>query len=80
MAGLAAACTNLVELSSHVKRYDLGVIFEPGSAVALANGLNELAGDRERLQQFRENAYWSAYRELNWETERLKVGDVYRSL
>ena len=27
MAGLAAACTHLVELSSHVKRYDLGVIF-----------------------------------------------------
>jgi glycosyltransferase involved in cell wall biosynthesis len=80
MAGLAAACTNLVELSSHVKRYDLGVLFEPGSAVALANGLNELAGDRDRLQKFRENAYWSAYRELNWETERQKVGDVYRSL
>ena len=80
MAGLAAACTNLVELSSHVRRYNLGVLFEPGMLVALANGLNELAGDRERLQEFRENAYWSAYRELNWETERQKVGEVYRSL
>jgi glycosyltransferase involved in cell wall biosynthesis len=80
MAGLASACTNLIELSSHVNRYDLGVLFEPGSATALAEGLNELARDRDRLQQCRENAYWAAYRELNWETERRKVGEVYASI
>ena len=80
MAGLASASTDLVELRSHVTRYDLGVLFEPGSSVALAAGLNDLARDRDRLQTYRENAYWAAYRELNWETERLKVGEIYRSL
>jgi glycosyltransferase involved in cell wall biosynthesis len=80
MAGLASASTNLVELRAHVERYDLGVLFEPGNAVALADALNKLAADRDRLQHCRENAYWSAYRELNWETERRKVGELYERL
>ena len=46
----------------------------------MAHGLNELTSDPARLQQFRQNAYWSAYRELNWETERLKVAEVYKSV
>lgn len=79
MAGLAAACTDLPELRAHVRRYELGTLFAPGSPEAMAAGLNDLASDKARLQQHRENAYNSAYRELNWETERAKVADVYRS-
>jgi glycosyltransferase involved in cell wall biosynthesis len=80
MAGLASASTDLVELRAHVERYDLGVLFEPGNPRALAEGLNELARDRDRLQHCRENAYWSAYRELNWETEKRKVAELYARL
>jgi glycosyltransferase involved in cell wall biosynthesis len=77
MAGLAVCVSDAREMAQLTHNYDVGVTFESSDAGSIANAVNSLTP--ARVEAFKRSALEAA-KELNWEHEKLKLLDVYRSL
>jgi glycosyltransferase involved in cell wall biosynthesis len=75
-AGTPIICTNLVEVSRIVLKHDVGVVIEEISATHLAEKINELVKNKERLNQMKANCEKAALVE-NWEKECEILEEIY---
>jgi glycosyltransferase involved in cell wall biosynthesis len=69
MAGLAVVAPDLRALGPFIREHEVGALFAPASATALAGRLEELAADRPRLEAFRVRARTVATERFNAEAQ-----------
>lgn len=79
MAGLAIACSDLIELKKFVKSYQNGLLFNPQEPKSIAKIINQLARDKKTLKEMKKNSLIAA-KEYNWENQSQKLNQLYRSL
>lgn len=79
MAGLAIACSHLVELRKFVKAHQNGLLFKPEDPKSIARVINRFAEDHLLLAQSKENSIKAA-KEYNWEKQAEKLIDLYKNL
>jgi glycosyltransferase involved in cell wall biosynthesis len=80
MAGLALASADLVEMRGITHQLGNGILFDSTDPRQIANALNELLADPERLDGCRRNSYEAARASYNWESEQTKLIDEYQRL
>jgi glycosyltransferase involved in cell wall biosynthesis len=80
MGGLAIAVSNLPFLEKIVLNHDLGVVFDPKDPRDIAEHLNSLVENRDRLRSCRENASRLARERYHWNHEGGKLVELYRAL
>lgn len=71
-ANTAVICSNLIEIQKIVEKYDIGVSVNEISPESIANSINELLSNKEKLNQLKENCKIAAEIE-NWENEKVKL-------
>ena len=80
MGGLATASSDLVELRAHTERYGTGVLVPSLEPEVIAEHLDALSRDGDRLDGYRETAWKHARDELNWETEQARLFSLIEAL
>lgn len=80
LGGLATASSDLVELRAHTERYGTGVLLPSLEPTAIAEHLDALSADSERLDEYRAAAWNAAKTELHWEKEVAKLSALMESL
>ena len=75
-AGTPIICTNLVEVSRIVLKHDVGEVIEDFTAAYLAEKINALVKNKDRLNQLKANCQNAAISE-NWEKECEILEDIY---
>lgn len=78
-AGIPAIASPLPEVSAVIRQYDCGVVLEEVSPEAIAGALLRLRDDRSLLSVLKEKAR-AARNVLNWEKEKLKEQEFFRSV
>ena len=78
-AGIPAIVSPLPEVSSLIGRYGCGVVLGEVTPVDIAIALERLRDDRDFLLSLREKSA-EARRELNWEKEKIKEQEFFRSV
>jgi glycosyltransferase involved in cell wall biosynthesis len=78
-AGIPAIASPLPEVSAVIRQYGCGVVLEEVSPEAIAQALVRLRDDRALLAALKEKS-GAARRELNWEKEKLKEQEFFRSV
>ena len=78
-AGIPAIASPLPEVSALIRQYGCGVVIDEVSPEAIAEVLERLRDDRALLQTLKEKAR-AARSELNWEKEKLKEQEFFRSV
>jgi len=71
-ANTAVICSNLIEIEKIVEKYDIGISIETISPEAIAETINGLLENKEKLLAFQENCKKAAEVE-NWENEKVKL-------
>jgi glycosyltransferase involved in cell wall biosynthesis len=71
-ANTVVLCSNLIEIQKIVEKYDIGVSINEISPESIANAINELLSNKEKLNQLKENCKIAAEIE-NWENEKVKL-------
>jgi glycosyltransferase involved in cell wall biosynthesis len=71
-ANTAVICSNLIEIEKIVEKYDIGISIEIISPEAIAETINGLLENKEKLLAFQENCKTAAEVE-NWENEKVKL-------
>lgn len=75
-ADTAVVCTPLVEVRRIVEIYSVGFILETFTPGKLAEALNELLQNNEKLLKIQDNCT-KAKQELNWENETMVLNEIY---
>jgi glycosyltransferase involved in cell wall biosynthesis len=78
-AGIPAIASPLPEVSAVIRQYGCGVVLEEVSPEAIAQALVRLRDDRALLSALKEKSR-AASNELNWEKEKLKEQEFFRSV
>ena len=78
-ANTAVICSNLIEIQKIVEKYEIGISIETISPEAIAETINGLLENKEKLLAFQENCKQAAEVE-NWENEKTKLKDLIDSL
>ncbi|REJ85231.1 MAG: glycosyltransferase [Bacteroidetes bacterium] len=78
-AGLPVLASDLPEVRNIVEKYNIGMICKSHDPVVLAEYMNNMFFDKERLDMWRENLKLAAS-DLNWEKEEEKLYDIYRDV
>ncbi len=68
----------MVEISRIIQHYDIGVILPNVEPATIAQAVNELLNNTEKLQQMKHNAL-RASEELCWENEQISLQNVYKA-
>jgi glycosyltransferase involved in cell wall biosynthesis len=76
-AGLALACTDLVEMRRLTTRHEVGVLIDSNDPKQMADTLMTMVSDSGALNRFRRNAYEAARTEYYWEKESVKLTRAY---
>jgi glycosyltransferase involved in cell wall biosynthesis len=79
-AGLAIGAADLPELRRLVQQHAVGVLFDPSSPRAMADGLRGLIADPRALAEAQRNARRAAETQLNWDVEKKRLLDAYATL
>ncbi|MCC5664228.1 glycosyltransferase [Nostoc sp. CHAB 5784] len=80
MAGLALCSSDLIEMRYLTEKLHNGVLFDSKQPEALSNVLNELLASPDKLDEMRQQSYYAAVDEYNWENEQKKLIDYYTRL
>lgn len=78
-AGVPAVVSPLPEVSAIIERYGCGMVITEVTPAAIAVSLEKLRDDRVLLLSLREKTI-EARRELNWEKEKIKEQEFFRSV
>ncbi len=73
MAGLAIVSADLIEMRNLTYEYQLGETYDSENVENLAELLNTLISNNSQLEFYRQNAYFKAKEEFNWEMESTKL-------
>ena len=79
-AGLSVVASDLPELKKVIESEKIGLTFEAGSAESIANAINTLASDPERVTKMRAKARSAAQRRHNWTVEEKKLVSAYEHI
>ena len=79
-AGVAIAASNLPELRRVITEEDVGALFDPDAPESIADAINTLARDPDRVYEMRRRAVQAAAERHNWSVEAPKLLDVYKEL
>jgi glycosyltransferase involved in cell wall biosynthesis len=71
-ANTAVICSNLIEIQKIVEKYKIGISIETISPEAIAETINGLLENKEKLSAYQENCKKAAEVE-NWENEKVKL-------
>ena len=71
-ANTAVICSNLIEIQKIVEKYKIGILIETISPEAIAETINGLLENKEKLSAYQENCKKAAEVE-NWENEKVKL-------
>lgn len=71
-ANTAVICSNLIEIQKIVEKYEIGISIETISPEAIAETINGLLENKDKLLSFQENCKKAAEVE-NWENEKVKL-------
>jgi glycosyltransferase involved in cell wall biosynthesis len=71
-ANTAVICSNLIEIQKIVEKYEIGIFIETISPEAIAETINGLLENKDKLLSFQENCKKAAEVE-NWENEKVKL-------
>jgi glycosyltransferase involved in cell wall biosynthesis len=80
LAGLAIAVSNLPFLEKLVRDHDLGVVFDPSDPRQIAEQLNALVGNPDRLRACRASATRAGRERYHWDHEGGKLIELYKTL
>jgi glycosyltransferase involved in cell wall biosynthesis len=80
MAGLALASADLVEMRLLTQQLGNGVLFDAQNPECLAQSLQHLVQDHDRLQTYRRRSYEAAKTRFHWEYEEGKLTAYLRQL
>ncbi len=72
----AVVCTDLVEIRRVVDNYKIGEVIEDFNSTTLANCLNNLLSDTERLKRYQSNCELASQAE-NWEKETEVLAELF---
>ncbi|MBT8195466.1 MAG: glycosyltransferase, partial [Bacteroidia bacterium] len=75
-AGIAVLASDLVEVARVVREYNVGVIIKNHNPEHIADVINELIGDEEKLNVLKKNSMLAA-KELTWENEEKKLKEIF---
>jgi len=78
-AGIPAIASPLPEVSTVIGQYGCGIVIDEVSPQAIAEVLERLRDDRSLLLSLKEKAR-AARKDLNWEKEKLKEQEFFRSV
>lgn len=78
-AGIPVATSDFPEMSSLIKQYDIGAVFDPADSRDMARAIASLFQSPEQYLWLKENVRRAA-RELTWEKEKQKLIHLYRRL
>jgi len=76
MAGLALASNDLVDLKRAITDHEMGIVFDVANPNEVAEQLNALIRDTDRLDAMRFNAWRAAKEIYNWETSSLEMAKL----
>jgi glycosyltransferase involved in cell wall biosynthesis len=79
MAGIPVVASDFPEIRRVVQEFDAGVLIDPRSPAAIAEGINAVLSDPARYDTLRRNAVRAAEK-YNWDNEQEKLIEVYRRL
>lgn len=79
MAGLALAVSDSPELKKIIQCQDNGIVFNPRKPKDIANKLNKLIDNQEKLKSMKANSLKAA-QFYTWENEEKKLIKIYRKL
>jgi glycosyltransferase involved in cell wall biosynthesis len=68
--------TNILEVAKVILKHDIGVILDTITPETLANAINEILNDSDRLATMKENCMAAAVTE-NWENETKVLAEIY---
>lgn len=71
-ANTAVICSNLIEIQKIVEKYEIGISIETINPKAIAETINGLLENKEKLTAYQENCKQAAEVE-NWENEKVKL-------
>ena len=71
-ANTAVICSNLIEIQKIVEKYEIGISIETISPEVIAETINGLLENKEKLSAYQENCKQAAEVE-NWENEKVKL-------
>ena len=69
MAGLAVVASNLPFIASVVKGNEMGALLPGTDPESIADTLNSLSSDPEKLMQYKKNARGAALESFSWEEQ-----------
>ena len=78
-ANTAVICSNLIEIQKIVEKYEIGISIETISPEVIAETINGLLENKDKLLALQENCKKAAEVE-NWENEKTKLKDLIDSL
>jgi len=76
MAGLALAANDLVDLKRVITEHEMGIVFNVNDPNQVAEQLNALIRDTDRLDGMRYNAWRAAKEIYNWENSSLEMAKL----
>jgi glycosyltransferase involved in cell wall biosynthesis len=76
-AGVPVLASSLVEVKKIVRQYDVGEIIDDHKPEHIAEKINHLIADKERMRNLKENCNIAALK-LNWEIEESKLINVFK--
>jgi glycogen synthase len=79
-AGVAVAASDLPEIARIVRGEQIGALFDPMDPTSIANAINELASDRQRLAEMRRRSRRAAELRHHWGVDEQVLLQIYREL
>lgn len=76
-AGVPVLASPLVEIKKIIQHYKVGEMIENHSPEHIADKINGMFGDKQKLAVYRENCNIAKF-ELNWKNEENKLTDVFK--
>ncbi len=79
-AGLALLGSDLPELSDIIVKNNIGEVFIPGDMHSIAEHVNQMVADRDRLDRMKYKSFCIAKDKYNWQVEEGKLLSIYQNL
>jgi glycosyltransferase involved in cell wall biosynthesis len=79
MAGIPVLASDLETIEEYIKTYEIGLTVNPQNVQEIANAIQQMLSDEDRLYKWRENTV-IASRILNWENESQKLNKIYEKI
>jgi glycosyltransferase involved in cell wall biosynthesis len=79
MAGIPILASNIDTFQAYINEYKVGLTVDPFDIGKIADTINFMVSDIERLDEWRKNAR-EASQKLNWEKEAKKMNRIYENI